>query len=190
MRVTACLTLLLSLATPAAFAAGPYQVEMLLLRQNGVAPVTSAFAPEDWRGGAPLLGHEAERPTRLNDEVTRLTSTGEYTVLLHKAWQQPVGGEPSAVAVSEGDEQYGQFPIEGWLSLAEGRFTQVEARFWVNELDGNGGVQRSEQFWQNNRNVKNGQLTYLDGGHLAVLIRVQPVGMKPLPDLNPEAVEP
>ncbi|WP_409521269.1 CsiV family protein, partial [Pseudomonas sp.] len=48
MRAIRCLTLLLALFAPAAFAEGLYQVEMLLVRQNSVPAFTSPFAPEDW----------------------------------------------------------------------------------------------------------------------------------------------
>ncbi|WP_411382956.1 CsiV family protein [Pseudomonas sp. L7] len=190
MRAIRCLTLLLTLIAPVtAFAEGPYQVEILLLRQNAVPAVTSPFAPENWSADAPRLTKDAERPLALADEATRLQATADYTVLLHKAWQQQVGSEPSRIAVGAGEEQFGHFPIEGNLSIAEGRFTRIEANFWVNELDGNGSVLRSEQFKQSNSNVKNGQLTFLDGGHLALLIKVAPAGMRKLPTLDPEMME-
>jgi hypothetical protein len=110
-------------------------------------------------------------------------------VLLHKAWQQQLGSEPSRIAVGAGEEQFGHFPIEGNLSLTEGRFIAVEANFWVNQLDGNGSVLRSEQFKQINSNMKSGQLTFLDGGHLALLLKVAPVGARKLPVMEPEMME-
>ena len=190
MRAIGYLTLLLTLTAPAAaFAEGPYQVEMLLLRQNTVPAVTSPFAPENWSAGAARLTPDAERPLALADEATRLEATADYTVLVHKAWQQLVGSEPSRIALGTGEEQFGHFPIEGNLSIAEGRFTRIDANFWVNELDGNGSVLRSEQFKQSNSNVKNGQLTFLDGGHLALLIKVAPVGMRKPPMPDPEMME-
>ncbi|MFB4392900.1 MULTISPECIES: CsiV family protein [unclassified Pseudomonas] len=189
MRVIHCLTLLLALVAPAAFAEGPYQVEMLLLRQNAVPAVTSPFAPEDWSAGAPRLEKAAERPLALVDEATRLEATPGYTVLLHKAWQQQVGNGPSRIALGAGTEQFGHFPIEGHLSISEGRFITLEANFWVNQLDGNGSVLQSEQFKQSNSTVKAGQLTFLDGGHLAVLIKVAPAGMRKVPVMDPEMME-
>ncbi|MHC6224874.1 peptidoglycan binding protein CsiV [Pseudomonas sp. X10] len=189
MRAIRCLTLLLTLFAPAAFAEGLYQVELILVRQNAVPAVTSPFAPEDWSAGAPRLTEDATRPTTLNDEVTRLQATPSYTVLLHKAWQQNVGSEPRRIALGEGEEQFGHFPIEGNLSLVQGRFIGAEATFWVNQLDGNGSVLQSEQFKQSNSNVKSGQLTFLDGGHLAVLLKVAPLGARTLPTFNPEMME-
>ncbi|NQD56292.1 hypothetical protein HP546_13140, partial [Pseudomonas sp. CM25] len=81
------------------------------------------------------------------------------------------------------------FPIEGNLSIAEGRFIAVEANFWVNQLDGNGNVLQSEQFKQSNSNVKGGQLTFLDGGHLAVLLKVTAPGTPKMPVMDPEMME-
>ncbi|QXH48566.1 peptidoglycan binding protein CsiV [Pseudomonas xanthosomatis] len=185
MRAIRCLTLLLSLIAPAAFAAGPYQVEMLLVRQNAVPAFTSPFAPENWSAGAPRLDKAAERPPMLADEATRLQATADYTVLLHKAWQQ----QGESVAISAGDEQFGHFPIEGNLSIKESRFIAVDANLWVNQLDSNGSVVRSEQFKQSNSNMKAGQLTFLDGGHLAVLIKVSPAGMRKMPVMDPEMME-
>ena len=136
MRAIRCLTLLLALFAPTAFAAGPYQVEMILVRQNAVPAITSPFAPEDWSAGAPRLEKGAERPAGLGDEITRLQATADYTVLLHKAWQQ----DGETIALGAGDEQFGHFPIEGNLSIKEDRFIAVDANFWVNQLDSNGSA--------------------------------------------------
>jgi len=189
MRAIRCLTLLFALFAPAAFAEGMYQVEMILVRQNSVPAFTSPFAPEDWSAGAPHLDKGAERPLALQDEATRLEATADYTVLLHKAWQQQVGSEPSRIALGSGTEQFGHFPIEGNLSITEGRFISVAANFWVNQLDGNGNVLQSEQFKQSNSNMKGGQLTFLDGGHLALLLKVTPPGTPKMPVMDPEMME-
>ncbi|MEJ5861624.1 CsiV family protein [Pseudomonas farsensis] len=185
MRAIRCLTLLLALVAPTAFAEGPYQVEMMLLRQNAVPAITSPFAPENWSAGAPRLDKAAERRTLLTDELTRLQATADYTVLLHKAWQQ----DGESVALGAGVEQFGHFPIEGNLTIKENRFIAVDANFWVNQLDSNGSVLGSEQFKQSNRNMKAGQLTFLDGGHLALLIKVSPAGMRKMPTMAPEMME-
>ncbi|MDG0902191.1 hypothetical protein P6U18_19780, partial [Pseudomonas sp. L01] len=52
MRLFRCLALLLSLAAPAAFAGGPYQVELVVFRQAGDAVPSSQPAPDDWATGA------------------------------------------------------------------------------------------------------------------------------------------
>jgi len=108
---------------------------------------------------------------------------------MHKPWRQQVGDQPSRIALGEGNEQFGHFPIEGNLSIAQARFIAVEANFWVNQLDGNGSVLQSEQFKQSNSNVKGGQLTFLDGGHLAVLLKITPPGTPKMPAMDPEMME-
>ncbi|RWU18060.1 hypothetical protein DM813_25685 [Pseudomonas alkylphenolica] len=168
MRAIRCLTLLLALFTPAAFAEGIYQVEMILVRQNAVPAITSQFAPEDWRNGAQTPAEGDMRQPAMTEEAAKLTADSQYTVLLHKAWKQDAG----TVAISDGKEQFGHFPIEGNLNLNEERFISVEANVWVNQFDSNGAVTQSEQLKQTNSTVKNGELTFLDGGHLALLLKV------------------
>ncbi|KIP91528.1 hypothetical protein BK674_15450 [Pseudomonas moraviensis] len=191
MRLFRSLTLLLAsllmtVAAPAAFADDTYQVEMILVRQNAVPAIVSRAAPEDWAAGAQRLGNDSQRTPALNDVVTKLTASGEYTVLMHKAWQQSLGEAPAKVAVSEGQEQFGQFPIEGTLEMKLGRFTDVTADFWVNQIDANGLVTASERLRQDSH-TKNGQLNYLDNGHLALLIKITSL-TAPAPREAPEVV--
>lgn len=168
MRATRYLTLLLALFAPAAFADGIYQVEMILVRQNAVPAITSPIAPEDWSNGAQVPTEGDMRQPAMTDEAAKLTADSQYTVLLHKAWKQDAG----SVAITDGKEQFGHFPIEGNLNIKEERFIAVETSFWVNQIDGNGAVTQSEQLKQSNSTVKNGELTFLDGGHLALLLKV------------------
>ncbi len=121
----------------------------------------------------------------------KLTASNEYTVLLHKAWQQNLGEEASKVAISEGTEQFGQFPIEGTLSLKLGRFTDVDADFWVNQIDANGLVTASERLKQESH-TKNGQLNFLDNGHLGLLIKITSLtapAPRPAPRCNSGLIE-
>ncbi|MFK0088387.1 CsiV family protein [Pseudomonas sp. NPDC090755] len=169
MRAIRCLTLLLALFAPAAFAEGVYQVEMILVRQNAVPATTSQFAPEDWRNSGQSPAEGDMRQPLLNDEAAKLAADpSKYTVLLHKAWQQDAG----TVAISDGKEHFGHYPIEGHLNVTEERFIAVNTRFWINQFDSNGSVIQSEEFKQSNNTVKNGELTFLDGGHLALLLKV------------------
>ncbi|MBP5943613.1 MULTISPECIES: CsiV family protein [unclassified Pseudomonas] len=186
MRLFRSLTLLLTLVAPSAFADDLYQVEMILVRQNAVPAIVSRAAPEDWAAGAQRLGDDSKRTPALNDVVTKLTASGEYSVLMHKAWQQTLGESPVKVAVSEGNEQFGQFPIEGTLEMKLGRFTDVAADFWVNQIDANGLVTASERLKQDSH-TKNGQLNYLDNGHLALLIKITSL-TAPAPREAPEVV--
>jgi hypothetical protein len=192
MRLFRSLTLLTMLITtlvaPTAFADDLYQVEMILVRQNAVPAIVSRAAPEDWDAGAQRISPDSFRTPSLNPEVEKLTASNEYTVLLHKAWQQNLGEEVSKVAISEGTEQFGQFPIEGTLSLKLGRFTDVDADFWVNQIDANGLVTASERLKQESH-TKNGQLNFLDNGHLGLLIKITSLtapAPRPVPDVIPD----
>ena len=192
MRLFRSLTLLTMLITtlvaPTAFADDLYQVEMILVRQNTVPAIVSRAAPEDWDAGAQRVSPDSFRTPSLNPEVEKLTASNEYTVLMHKAWQQKLGEEASKVAISEGTEQFGQFPIEGTLSLKLGRFTDVDADFWVNKIDANGLVTASERLKQESH-TKNGQLNFLDNGHLGLLIKITSLtapAPRPVPDVIPD----
>ncbi|OOV95650.1 MULTISPECIES: CsiV family protein [unclassified Pseudomonas] len=171
MRLFRSLTLLLVLVAPAVLADDLYQVEMILVRQNAEPAIISRAAPEDWAAGAQRLSADSQRTPALGGIVEKLAASSDYSVLMHKAWQQQLGENPVKVAVSDGQEQFGQFPIEGTLGLKLGRFTDVDADFWVNQIDGNGLVTASERLKQQSH-TRNGQLNYLDNGHLALLIKI------------------
>jgi len=171
MRLFRSLTLLLVLFAPAAFADGTYQVEVILFRQIDQPAATNQPSPEDWADGARKLVAEDQRSTTLDDLANKLDASDRYKVMLHTAWQQDLSAAPSKVALSAGQEQFGHFPIEGTVSLALARFTDIDANFWVNQLDAHGVLITSERMRQSTR-VKNGELTYMDNGSLAMLIKV------------------
>ncbi|WLI14547.1 MULTISPECIES: CsiV family protein [Pseudomonas] len=186
--LTLLTTLLMSLLASTASADDLYQVEMILVRQNAVPAIVSRAAPEDWDAGAQRISPDSFRTPSLNAEVEKLSASNNYTVLLHKAWQQNLGEEASKVAISEGKEQFGQYPIEGTLSLKLGRFTDVDADFWVNQIDANGLVTASERLKQESH-TKNGQLNFLDNGHLGLLIKITSLtapAPRPVPDVIPD----
>ena len=188
MRLFRSLTLLLTLVAPTAFADDLYQIEMILVRQNAVPAIISRAAPEDWAAGAQPISKDSLRTPNLNNEVQKLRASADYTVLLHKAWQQTLGEQASKVAISDGKDQYGQFPIEGTLNLKLGRFTDVDADFWVNQIDGNGMVTASERLKQESH-TKNGLLNFLDNGHLGLLIKITSLtapAPRPVPDEIPD----
>lgn len=174
MRVFRSFALLLVLIAPAAFADGTYQVELILFRQVGEPAATNQAAPEDWANGAQTLGADNQTTTVLDALVSKLEASDNYKVLLHRAWRQELGATPSKVAISSGQEQFGHFPIEGTVSLGLARFTDIDANFWVNQLDDHGVLVTSERMRQATR-VRNGELTYMDNGSLAMLIKVSPL---------------
>lgn len=161
---------------------------MILVRQNAVPAIVSKAAPEDWAAGAQPISKDSLRTPSLNGEVEKLTASKEYTVLLHKAWQQNLGEQASKIAISDGKEQFGQYPIEGTLNLKLGRFTDVDADFWVNQIDANGLVTASERL-KTESHTKNGQLNFLDAGHLGMLIKITSLtapAPRPVPDEIPD----
>ncbi|MFU7390868.1 CsiV family protein [Pseudomonas aeruginosa] len=178
MRLFRCLALLLSLAAPAAFAGGPYQVELVVFRQAGDAVPSSQPAPDDWATGAQPLASDALRATALDNQLAKLSQDNGYTVLLHKAWRQDIGETPVKIALSEGQEQDHHFPVEGTLTLSQVRFVDMEADFWVNRFGDDGFLAGSQHIRQGTR-LKNGELTYLDHPSLGILIKVVPVGARP-----------
>ena len=103
---------------PAAFAGGPYQVELVVFRQAGDAVPSSQPAPDDWATGAQPLASDALRATALDNQLAKLSQDNGYTVLLHKAWRQDIGETPVKIALSEGQEQDHHFPVEGTLTSA------------------------------------------------------------------------
>jgi hypothetical protein len=186
-RSLTLLTLLMpALVAPTAFADDLYQVEMILVRQNAVPAIVSRAAPEDWAAGAQPVSPASLRTPSLNGEVEKLTASNEYTVLLHKAWQQNLGEEATRIAISDGKEQFGQFPIEGTLSMKLGRFTDVDADFWVNQINEDGLVTASERL-KTDSHTKNGQLNFLDAGHLGMLIKITSL-TAPAPRAAPEEI--
>lgn len=174
MRVLRSLTLLLVLVAPTAFADRAYQVELILFRQHGQPATTEQASPEDWSRGASLLADQARRNPALGDLAQKLDASGEYQVLLHRAWQQDIGTTPGSVALADGHRQFGHYPIEGVLTLSLARFTDIDADFYVNRLDEHGVLLGSERVKQATR-VRNGELTYVDSGSLALLIKVSPL---------------
>lgn len=186
MRLFRSLTLLLTLIAPTAFADELYQVEMILVRQNAVPAIASPAPPEDWASGAQPISPDSLRTPALNGVVEKLTASNEYTVLLHKSWEQTLGEEPRKVLIGEGAGQYGQFPIQGTLVLQLGRFTDVNANFWVNQLNNDGLVASSERLQQESH-TKNGQLNFLDNGHLGLLIKITSL-TAPAPRQAPDVV--
>lgn len=176
LRTLALLPLILLslLGTTPAFAAGLYQVEVIVFRQAGEPIPAGQPAPDDWNRGAAPIDASRERATALNNQASKLVPANGYRVLLHKAWSQSLDGNGSSVALSTGTEQFGHFPVEGSLTLKQGRFIDLEAELWINQFDEGGLLSSSERLKQGGR-LKSGELTFLDHGSLGLLIRVSPL---------------
>ncbi|HEY1029633.1 MAG TPA: peptidoglycan binding protein CsiV [Pseudomonas sp.] len=173
MRPLHLIALLLCLLAPSAFAERLYQVELLVFRQAGEPVVAPKVAPDDWAGTAlPISGNE--RPTSLDGEAAKLNQSNGYQVLLHKAWSQTLGSNPSRAAISSGETHFGHYPVEGTLNFVQERFTDLDMELWINRFSADGLLETSERLKIAQR-LKDNALTYLDHGSLGALIRITPL---------------
>src|SRR5690606_20923376 len=143
----------------------------VLFRQGDVI-ASGQPAPEDWARNVDLRAGEASAPTRLDAEVAKLTPDNGYEVLMHRAWRQALGTTATRVAIRDGEPQLGQYPVHGTLHLRLDRLVEMQAELWVNQLD-EGQILQSEQIKQNRR-LKPGELTFVDGTSLGLLVRATP----------------
>ena len=158
---------------PTAESAGPvsYHLEVVLFRMG--EPIASGRpAPENWSQNTDLRAEDASAGTRLDTEVAKLTPENGYKVLMHRAWRQRLGPTATRVAISEGEPQLGQYPVHGTLRLRLDRLVEMQAELWVNQLN-EGQIVQSEQIKQNRR-LKPGELTFVDGTSLGLLVRATP----------------
>jgi hypothetical protein len=165
------LMLLGLLSSTAALAESLYQVEVIVFRQAAEQISAGQLPPDNWAQNALPVDGSNSRSTALNVEAAKLSPSSGYQVLLHKAWSQSVGGLSSSVAISTGNQQFGHYPVEGTISLKEGRLIELESDIWVNQLDASGILSDSERIKQSSR-LKSGELTFVDNGSLGLLIRV------------------
>ncbi|PWU30199.1 hypothetical protein DK254_08760 [Pseudomonas sp. RW407] len=172
------LPLLLALIAPASFADDLYQVELILFQQEGDVVYSSQPAPDDWAKGAQPLDEDARRPTAMDAQANKLAQAQGYHVLMHKAWKQAIGDAPVKIALDEGRQQDGHFPVEGTLTLRQQRFVDTQVDFWINQFGGDGLLAGSQHMVQD-VSLKNDVLAYLDHPSLGMLIRVSPLNAKP-----------
>src|SRR5690606_36811207 len=95
-----------------------------------------------------------------------------YEVLMHRAWRQDLSATDTRVAIHDGEPQLGQYPVHGTLRLRLDRLVEMQAELWVNQLE-DGQIVQSEQIRQNRR-LKPGELTFVDGTSLGLLVRATP----------------
>lgn len=170
LRLLRPLLVSLLLIAPAAFADALYQVELIVFRQAEKPVNASQPSPEDWANGASAIAAENERGIALGGEAEKLAAKG-YQVVLHKAWQQGVGGSSAPVRFSAGQEHDGHFPVEGVLALSQGRQLELKLQSWINQFNRDGFLTGSERV-QAQRGVLPGQLIYLDHPSAGALIRI------------------
>lgn len=168
------LILLCLLGSNTALADRLYQVEVIVFRQSANIISAGQLPPDNWAQNALPVDASNSRSTALNAEAGKLNPSSGYQVLLHQAWSQSLGNSSSSVAISTGNEQFGHYPVEGRLSLREGRLIELDSDIWVNQFDASGILSDSERIKQSTR-LKSGELTFVDNGSLGLLIRVSPL---------------
>lgn len=160
------------LNAPAALADSLFLVETIVFRQSEQVIPSTQQPKDDWSENARVLDSSISRVSTLNDEASKLTPENGYQILLHKAWQQSISSDDSSVAISEGQGQFGHFPVQGTITLREKRPVELDADIWVNRFDNHGSISQSERLKRTSR-LSVGELTYLDGGSIGMLIRIR-----------------
>lgn len=160
----------LLLIAPASFAETFYQVELIIFRQG--SPVNAnQVTPENWVKTAVPLPEQSLRSSALTDMATKLETQLGYKVLLHQAWKQAVGSQ-AAVQFGTGNLTDGHKPVEGTLTLSQGRGLELNLNAWVNRFDGNGFLASSEKLLQQRRILPD-EMIYIDHPSLGALLRVR-----------------
>ncbi|MCW3150233.1 peptidoglycan binding protein CsiV [Stutzerimonas stutzeri] len=163
------LALLALLTAPPVVAQEPYRIELILFRQ--AAPLeASQRAPHDWAHAAPRLEAAARRAPALDELATRLDASDGYRVLLHETWRQRLDDQSVRLSLAQGQSHFEHFPLQGTLVLRQGRWLEVDARFWVNRFGEYGQLLASEQLRQKVR-LRPGELRYIDHNSLGLLIK-------------------
>ncbi|WXL27366.1 CsiV family protein [Ectopseudomonas mendocina] len=153
-------------------AEGLYLVETIVFRQSGQVIPSTQQVPDDWMGSARMFDSSISRVSTLNDEASKLTPENGYEILLHKAWEQSISSADTSIAITEGQGQFGHFPVQGTITLREKRPVELSTDIWINRFDDHGSITESERLKQTSR-LSVGELTYLDGGGIGMLIRVR-----------------
>lgn len=172
MRYLVHLTLLLSLCSTQALANDTQLVELIVFRQSAQSLPASRVAPDTWANTATPVTSDMLRSTHLDHLVKKLNADTTYQVLLHQAWLQTSNGPTAHVALHDGQESFGHYPVEGTLAMQIDRTSQVQMDFWINQFNADATLLSSERFKQSSL-VANDQVTFIDHGTLGALIRIQ-----------------
>lgn len=165
--------LLLSLCSTQVLASETQLVELIVFRQSSESLTASRVAPDSWANGAIPITAKMQRSTHLGHLTEKLTPNNGYQVLLHRAWLQDSTNNSAQMAISEGQQHFDHYPIEGTLDFALDRTSAVQLDLWINQFNANQTLRSSERFKQKAL-VPNGKVTFVDHGTLGALIRIQP----------------
>src|SRR5690606_8502902 len=127
----------------------------------------------------------------LTEMRERMAGNGNYRILFHQRWRQPVGQREQMlpVYVQGGRTLPGQPPapqddapepvalpdqpeLQGTLLLSESRFLHLEPNLWLALTDGEG--ERYFASLNGTRRLRAGELHYLDNPRIGVLVKISP----------------
>lgn len=153
-----------------------YRVEVVIFSQPS-AQLTPGTAPSyGWADSATQLSETTRSDVRsldssrleLSSDASKLSSQG-YKVVLHRAWTQP-DDRSLAVAVHEGQEMGGVYPVQALVSVGEERLLAVDITAWINNQTQDGDIvsERIKQI----RRLRLNETHYLDHQSMGMLVRV------------------
>ncbi|WP_022962371.1 CsiV family protein [Halopseudomonas pelagia] len=153
-----------------------YQVELVIFSQPS-AQLTPGTAPSyGWADQATKLGETTRSDVRILDssrhrlssDAGKLSAQG-YKVVLHQAWTQPDDNN-LVIAVHEGQEMDGVYPVQALISLGRERLLEVDITAWINNQ-----TQERELVSERIKQIRRLRLNethYLDHQSMGMLIRI------------------
>ncbi|MET3998893.1 CsiV family protein [Marinobacterium sp. MBR-109] len=188
----------LSSLTAIASAADLYKVEMLVFaNESGIgvndeywpdiapADISGAVFPRSW-DGYPLQAFEElpRNDLRLSADASRLTRSGDYSVLYHRGWLQPIGGRQQArsVRVKASTEGY---ELDGSISIYRNRFLHAQPSLQLSShgrspqalpaTDSDTLYRPAAWLLQDARRMRSNEIHYIDHPQMGVLLIIRPV---------------
>lgn len=188
----------LSSLTAMASAADLYKVEVLVFaNESGIgvndeywpdivpADISGAVFPRSW-DGYPLQAFEElpRNDLRLSADASRLTRSGDYSVLYHRGWLQPIGGRQQARAVRVKASTEG-YELDGSISIYRNRFLHAQPSLQLSShgrspqalpaTDSDTLYRPAAWLLQDARRMRSNEIHYIDHPQMGVLLIIRPV---------------
>jgi hypothetical protein len=124
-------------------AADNISLEPLPIDQSDVAGTNPDELPLE-----PTINPYQKLPTEqqlLNQVAKKLTRRGEYRILFHQAWLQPLTDRQRApaIVVTGGEAFDKHYELEGTVSVAVERYLHIDTNLWLNSFISNAGLEPS-----------------------------------------------
>jgi hypothetical protein len=172
------------------YAAELYKVEMLVFaNETGIGTqqeywpdispidVSGAVFPRSW-DGHPLEAFEElpRNDLRLSADASRLARSGDYRVLYHGGWLQPIGSRNQArsVRVKASTEGY---ELDGSISVYRNRFLHAQPNLQLSRhsaaRDQTGAYRPAAWMLQDARRMRSNEVHYIDHPHMGILMIIR-----------------